>query len=195
MCRGSVPQTSAATMDIAEPAAVSVHDSDAIAPTLPAATKPRPLRKEDPAVLAQIPAPATKNPARRHSALTPYPPTALHLVRLSYSLQHHYVPRKISRLVIPTPKSDPDSTLLVIPTPKAEQSSSPRPRASPRNRAHLLITACGRRRHVRHTTATAAATRTCHGWIARTPGPERGHVRNTIRNTPARALPIGPAPC
>jgi hypothetical protein len=88
-------------MDIAEPADVSVHDSGAIAPTLPAATNPRPLRKEDPAVLVPIPAPPRKNPARRRSPLTPYPPTALHLVRPSYSLQHHYVPRKPSRLVIP----------------------------------------------------------------------------------------------
>src|SRR5437868_15370492 len=30
----------------------------------------------------------------------------------------------------------------------------------------------------RRTTADSAAKRTRHGWIARTPGPERGHVRN-----------------
>src|SRR5438309_5584881 len=160
-------------MDIAEPADVSVHDSGAIAPTLPAATNPHPLRKEDPAVLAPIPAPARKNPARRRSVLTPYPPTALHLVRPSYSLQHHYVPRKLSR--------------LVIPTPKAEESFSPRSRASPRNRAHPLIQSAGAvTSHARHTTANAAATRTGHGWIARTPGPERGHVRNNDTESCAR---------
>src|ERR1700758_4424643 len=127
-------------MDIAEPADVSAHDSGAIAPTLPAATNPHPLGTVDPAVLVPIPAPARKNPARRRSALTPYPPTALHLVRPSYSLQHHYVPRKLSRLVIPAPEiRSPNSILLVIPTPKAEESFPPRPRASPRNRAHLLI--------------------------------------------------------
>src|SRR5579864_182920 len=96
-------------MDIAEPADVSVHDSGAIAPTLPTATNPRPLRKEDPAVLVPIPAPARKNPARRRSPLTQYPPTALHLVRPSYSLQHHYVPRKLSRLAIPRPKAEESS--------------------------------------------------------------------------------------
>jgi hypothetical protein len=112
-------------MGIVEPADVSVHDSGAIAPTLPAATNPRPLRKEDPAVLVPIPAPARKNPARRRSALTPYPPTALHLVRPSYSLQHHFVPRKLSTPVVRTPKFDLDSILVVIPTPKAEESFPP----------------------------------------------------------------------
>src|SRR4029077_16772598 len=174
-------------MDIAEPADVSVHDSGAIAPTLPAATNPRPLRKEDPAVLVPIPALARKNPARRRSPLTPYPPTALHLVRPSYSLQHHYVPRKPQDLSFRRAKFDPDSILLVIPTPKAEESSSPRPRASPRNRAHLLIQSAGAgTSHARHTTANAAATRTGHGWIARTPGPERGHVRNNDTESCAR---------
>src|ERR1700756_1987059 len=102
-------------MDIAEPADVSVHDSGAIAPTLPAATNPHPLGIVDPAVLVPIPAPARKNLARRRSALTPYPPTALHLVRPSYSLQHHFVPRELSTPVVRTPKFDPDAILLVIP--------------------------------------------------------------------------------
>ena len=87
-----------------------------------------------------------------------------------------------SRHSFQTHRSSPSSLTppsLSFRRPKAEESFSPRPCASPRNRAHLLIQSAGAvTSHVRHTTANAAATRTRHEWIARTPGPERGHVRN-----------------
>ena len=84
-----------ATTDIAEPAAVSAHDSDAIAPTPLAATKRHPLREEGSAALAPIPAPPKKSLPRRDSALRPYPPAALRSPAPHPHHRLHSIPQRI----------------------------------------------------------------------------------------------------
>jgi hypothetical protein len=183
-------------MDIAEPADVSAHDSGAIAPTLPAATNPRPLRKEDPAVLVPIPAPARKNPARRRSVLTPYSPTALHLVRPSYFAPTSLRSTKTFKTCHSGARnSTPNSMLLVIPTPKAEESLPPTACVASKP-CSSADTVCGSRN------VTAPGTQPPMP-------PQREQVMDgsrerqgqseatcgTMTRNPARALPIGLAPC